>query len=75
MKNHDDYITSIGKFLRKYSLDEIPQLFNILKGDMAFVGPRPALFNQYDLIELRTKKKYSQAYSRCHRVGTGEWQG
>ena len=56
MKNHDDYITPIGKFLRKYSLDEIPQLFSILKADMTFVGPRPALFNQYDLISLRTKK-------------------
>jgi len=56
MKSHDDYITPIGKFLRKYSLDEIPQLFNILKGDMTFVGPRPALFNQNDLIGLRTKK-------------------
>lgn len=53
--NPDAYITKVGKFLRKTSLDELPQIINILKGEMAVIGPRPALWNQYDLIEERDK--------------------
>lgn len=56
LPNPQKYLTPIGKLLRQYSLDELPQLFSILRNDMGFVGPRPALFNQYDLIDLRTKK-------------------
>ena len=53
LNNPDDYLLKIGKIIRKISLDELPNLINIIRGEMVFVGPRPALYNQYDLIKMR----------------------
>lgn len=60
LENPKSYLLFTGEFFRKISLDELPNLFNIIKGELNFIGPRPALYNQYDLIELRTKAGIDQ---------------
>src|SRR5699024_9574431 len=62
LDNPDQYITKVGKFLRKTSLDEIPQIWNIFIGEMSIIGPRPALWNQYDLIDERDKYGQTTLY-------------
>ena len=76
LENPDQYITKFGKFIRRSSIDELPQLFNIFIGQMSFIGPRPALWNQLDLIEGRTNNNvhlirpglsgYAQTHGRDH---------
>lgn len=78
LSNPEQYITSTGKFLRRSSLDELPQFFNIIKGDMAISGPRPALWNQDDLISRvssKVQKKFFNSQRSCLSVGFSHFYG
>ena len=74
LTSENEYLTKTGPILRKFSLDEIPQLYNVLMGELSFIGPRPALYNQNDLISLRTKK-HPFNYAWYHWMGSSQWKG
>ena len=74
LQNPKIYLTKVGTILRKYSLDEIPQIWSVIIGDMSIVGPRPPLYNQNDLIEMRKEKKYTRSIAWYYRMGTSKWK-
>lgn len=73
LNNPEIYITKFGRFMRKTSIDELSQIINILKGDMSIIGPRPALWNQYDLIEERDKYGANNVRPGLTRISSNKW--